>query len=266
MYDFHVHSDYSIDCKYLMDEMVKTAVENNIKAICFTDHIDYEITKDGIDIDFRVEDYLKKINQMKYNFGNKIDIYSGIEIGVQPHLYSRYNNLVEENKLDFILMSIHTIDGERMKDIKFTEDNLLYYIERYYDLIYDAVSNFNNYDILSHFDYIDKYILGDGLELPDFSLYSHKLERILKKVIENKKGIELNTSAKRHGLDTYYPKREILEMYRDLGGDVITMASNSHEPDSIAYEFREAEKYLKELGFKYFYIYKERKKYPIHTV
>lgn len=266
MYDFHVHSDYSIDCKFLMDEMVAKAVEENIKAICFTDHIDYEVTKNGIDIDFRVLDYFKKINQMKYNVGKDIDIYFGVEIGIQPHLYDRYNTLIEDNGFDFVLMSIHTMNGERMKNMTFTEDNVLDKINEYYDLIYHAVSNFDNYDVLSHFDYIDKYIVRDGIELPDFELYSDKVKKILEKVIENKKGIEINTSGFRHGLNDFYPKKEILKMYQELNGDIITMGSNAHHTEDIGYKFKEAEKHLKKLSFKYFYIYKEQKKYPLHIV
>ncbi len=38
-------SDFSMDCKYLMEEMVISAIDNNMKSICFTDHVDYDVTE-----------------------------------------------------------------------------------------------------------------------------------------------------------------------------------------------------------------------------
>ena len=53
-------------------------------------------------------------------------------------------------------------------------------------------------------------------------------------------------------------------MYKDLGGEIITIGSDAHNPDYIGYEYKSVEKLLREMGFKYIYIFKERKKYPIH--
>ncbi len=35
MYDFHVHSDFSMDCKYLMEEMVKGAIKKQHEKYLF---------------------------------------------------------------------------------------------------------------------------------------------------------------------------------------------------------------------------------------
>ena len=40
MYDFHLHSNFSVDCKVPPEDMVKEAIKMGLKAICFTDHID----------------------------------------------------------------------------------------------------------------------------------------------------------------------------------------------------------------------------------
>ncbi len=36
---------FPMDCKYLMEEMVKASIDKNMKSVCFTDHIDYEVGK-----------------------------------------------------------------------------------------------------------------------------------------------------------------------------------------------------------------------------
>ncbi len=52
MYDFHVHSSFSGDCKYTMEDMLKGALQKGVKQICFTDHLDFEYGEDLIDFVF----------------------------------------------------------------------------------------------------------------------------------------------------------------------------------------------------------------------
>lgn len=264
MYDFHIHSDFSMDCKYLMEEMVKASIEKNLKGICFTDHIDYEVGKDKIDIDFRVQDYFRKIKKVKYTHMKDIEILAGVEIGLQPHLADRYNSLIEGNPFDFIIMSIHAIEGSDIYLDNFTQGkDPLEAILQYYDYMYQSLLAFDNFDIVGHFDYIDRYFLQTD-DIPSFKEYAGPVEKILSLLIEKGKGLELNTAGKRYGLDYYNPKNEILELYRDLGGEIITIGSDAHRPEDLGHDYRLAEKLLRELGFKYIYIFKERKKYPIH--
>ncbi|MCF6459803.1 histidinol-phosphatase HisJ family protein [Clostridium sp. Cult3] len=264
MYDFHVHSDFSMDCKYLMEEMVVEAINKNMKSICFTDHVDYDITENRIDMDFRTSDYFRKVKQVKYKYKKDIEILAGVEIGMQPHLNKRYNELIENNPFDFVLMSIHSIEG---KDIHL--DNFTYNkkpidaLVEYYEYLYRCIEVFDNFDVIGHIDYIDRYF-EDYSTLPDFDKYKSIVKKILKLIIEMGKGIEINTGGIKYGLDYYHPKVDILELYRSLGGEILTIGSDAHNPEFIGYDYKEVEKLLKELGFKYIYIYKERKKYPIH--
>lgn len=39
--DYHVHTDYSDDSDYPMEEVVKDAIQMGMDEICFTDHVDY---------------------------------------------------------------------------------------------------------------------------------------------------------------------------------------------------------------------------------
>ncbi|MDV7711101.1 PHP domain-containing protein [Enterococcus casseliflavus] len=44
--DYHVHSDYSDDSWYLMEDVVKDAIKLGLAEICFTDHVDYGVKED----------------------------------------------------------------------------------------------------------------------------------------------------------------------------------------------------------------------------
>ncbi|HHV39036.1 MAG TPA: histidinol-phosphatase HisJ family protein [Tepidimicrobium sp.] len=264
MYDFHIHSDFSVDCKYLMEEMVQSAVEKGIKSICFTDHIDYDLSGDGINFEFRPVDYFKKINQMKYKYMGQIEILSGVEIGMQPHLVQRYNGLIDNHPFDFVIMSIHSIDKKDIYIDQFTRGKKpMEALNIYYDYLYNCLEKFDNYDVVGHIDYIDRYFEDFSL-IPDFKEYSSNIENILKIIIEKGKGLEVNTAGMRYKLGYYNPKAEILKLYKELGGEIVTIGSDAHNPEHIGYHYREAEKMLRDLGFKYTYIYRDRKKVPIH--
>ncbi|MCF6461877.1 histidinol-phosphatase HisJ family protein [Clostridium sp. Cult1] len=264
MYDCHIHSDFSIDGKFLMEEMVLGAIEKNMKSICFTDHIDFDVTKNRIDIDFRPDDYFKKIKQVKYKYMDKIEILAGVEIGMQPHLRHRYNEFINNNPFDFVIMSIHSIEREDIHADNFTYDKRpLEALTIYYEYLYQSIKNYNNYDVIGHIDYIDRYFEVPS-QIPCFKEYYPYVKQILELIIQQGKGLEMNTAGVKYGLGYYHPKIEILKLYKELGGEIITIGSDAHNPEFIGYEYKEVEKLLRELEFKYIYLYKERKKFPIH--
>ena len=61
-------------------------------------------------------------------------------------------------------------------------------------------------------------------------------------------GIELNTNRG----NTPLPDAKWLTMYRDLGGEILTIGSDSHKPEHLGAYLREGQEYLKSLGFKRF--------------
>lgn len=263
MYDFHIHSEFSIDGKYPMVDFARKAIEKNMKAICFTDHIDLEVSKNKIDIGFIPSDYFRKANQVKYNYKKKIEILAGVEIGFKPELKKRYDELIGNNPFDFVILSIHSIESEDIHKDNFTSNkNPLESLSIYYDYIYSCIENYDNYDVLGHIDYIDRYFKDPEL-IPDFKKYSDRVERILKHVIASKKGIEINTAGLRYGLKYFHPKADILKLYWELGGEIITIGSDAHTPEHLNYEFESVQRFLKYLGFKNIFIFRERKKFPL---
>lgn len=49
-----------------------------------------------------------------------------------------------------------------------------------------------------------------------------------------------------------------LKRYRELGGEVITIGSDSHNADNIAAHFQRAAHVLKECGFRYYCVFEKR--------
>lgn len=266
MYDFHLHSEYSMDSSSSMEKMVVSAIKKNLKSICFTDHVDFDSTSQRIDFIFRAQDYFRNISKVKYKYKEDIEILAGVEIGMQAHLFERYNKFIESNFFDFVIMSIHAVDKKDIHADNFTKGQKpIDAVIKYYNDMYDCVKGFDNFDVLGHLDYIDRYF-DSYSPMPKFKEYAYVVEDILKILIKKDKGIEVNTAGKRYGLDYFHPKNQILKLYKDLGGETITFGSDAHSPKSIGYKYRTCEKLLKELGFKYMHIFKDRKKFPINLL
>src|SRR5690625_5061454 len=77
------------------------------------------------------------------------------------------------------------------------------------------------------------------------------IKQIYQLAIEDGKGIELNTSGTRYGLAGGMPSKDLLELYYDCGGEILTLGSDAHQPEELAYEFKTSLQLFDSIGFKY---------------
>ena len=78
-------------------------------------------------------------------------------------------------------------------------------------------------------------------------------------MIRKNVGIELNTGGYHYGLGEPNPCVNIIRRYRDLGGEIITIGADAHTPDKIGYAFDKAADVLRECGFSYYAVFKNRR-------
>ena len=81
-----------------------------------------------------------------------------------------------------------------------------------------------------------------------FDPYEDEIRQILKILIQKGCGMELNTNLG----DDPVPGAKWLRIYRELGGEIITLGSDTHRPESIGKGIREGQELLRECGFKWF--------------
>lgn len=248
-YDYHMHSSFSNDSKTDMEDMIKKSIDLGLKEICFTDHVDYDLANDfdwGIDYD----KYFEKLDFFKSKYANQISIKKGIELGLQKQIITKCSNDANKYPFDFIICSLHAIDRIDLYFGEFFKDKTQHQAyEAYFKELYNIVKNYKDYSVLGHLDLVKRY--GDYKNILDDSLFSDIIEAILKQVIQDGKGIEINTSCYRYNLPDLTPSRSIINMYKDLGGEIITTGSDSHHPSQIAYQFDYIYSYLKEVGFNH---------------
>lgn len=85
----------------------------------------------------------------------------------------------------------------------------------------------------------------------DDSIFKDILEQILKTAIYDGKGIEINTSCFRYNLPDLTPSTSILRLYKELGGEILTIGSDSHNTNQVAHKLDVAYDAVKDIGFKY---------------
>jgi histidinol phosphate phosphatase HisJ family len=250
MFDSHTHTTYSIDSEMNAEDATKKAAELGLEGIAFTDHMDIDYPGDE-EFNFSIQDYSRYIDDLKNKYSDKIKVLKGIEIGVQPHVTAKNIEFSLSTDFDFIIASIHIIDrmdpytGEfyigRTKEDAFT---------RYLEAIYEGTLTFKNYDVIGHIGYIRRY--GDIKDRSMFYKdYSDILDKILKQVIQDGKGIEVNTSGLRGILGSTIPDESILTRYRELGGEIITIGSDAHAAKDIGSDFIETCQLIQKIGYKY---------------
>ena len=81
-----------------------------------------------------------------------------------------------------------------------------------------------------------------------FDPYEDEVREILRTLIQKGCGMELNTNLG----DDPIPGAKWLKLYRELGGEVITLGSDTHKPNAIGKGIREGQALLKACGFKQF--------------
>lgn len=267
--DYHVHTEYSDDSVYSMEEVVKDAIAMGMDEICFTDHVDYGIKEDwgsGNSIRYRGNEplanvdyprYFAAIRRLRQRYGGEITIRQGLEFGIQTHTIAKYEELTENYPLDFVILSIHQVEDKEFWTQDFQKGRSQEeYNERYYEEMLQVVKAYKNYSVLGHMDLIVRY---DKMGCYPFEKIEPVITEILKIVMEDGKGIELNTSYHRYGLPDTTPSKDILKLYRKLGGEIITIGSDSHKHVHLGMYINEGKELLKSLGFRYFCTYDSMK-------
>lgn len=85
------------------------------------------------------------------------------------------------------------------------------------------------------------------------------IEEIFKLIIPNGQGIEINTSGFYYGLGRVLPSVDILKLYKEMGGEILTIGSDAHKPERLGEYYDHAVDVLKTIGFHYVATFENQK-------
>ncbi len=259
MHDNHIHSNFSGDSDMEANSACQKAVQIGLSGLVFTDHVDYDYPDFDENFLINLDEYFNYFKQLQSSWKEKLDIRVGVEMGFQPQVLNEINKTINAYPFDFVINSVHIIDHlDPYTGHFFREKTQKQAYERYLQEILCSVNSYDNYDIIGHIGYVARYGNFED-KLLRYNGYTELLDQILKAVIKKGKGIELNTSGLRSDLYSSIPGLDIFKRYFELGGEIVTIGSDSHSTEHIGYSFKEASDCLKEIGFKYVAHFEGRK-------
>lgn len=261
--DMHVHSCFSSDSTEKPEAIIETAIEKGFSYVYFTDHhdMDFPVHPSEASMDFQLDfnAYIKKLLQLKELYRDKIEVRLGVEQGICPETAPKIAALSNQYPFDFVIGSSH-LTSLTNGDPYYPE----YYagksnVEAYREYFMSEAENVlltDGFDVYGHLDYAVRYC-PDSSFVYEFEDYRDIFEVLLKRLIEKGKGIEINTSGITK-IGYPHPNIEALKLYKKLGGEIITVGSDAHKKENIGFGFDIAEEMLRELGFKYYTVFRGR--------
>ncbi|MEG0641268.1 MAG: histidinol-phosphatase HisJ family protein [Clostridium sp.] len=259
LFDSHIHTNHSSDSSMRIEEVIEVIREKDIGVI-LTEHLDLNYPDDNM-FKLDIEKYFKEYEKYRSN-----KLLLGIEIGLEEgETALDYKKIVSSHCFDYVLGSTHIVEGIDLYEDEFyinkdtlevKEIDMVY--DKYFNTMLRQINENPYFDSLGHIDYIARYAAKhyNNSEIY-YDKYSYIIDKILKEVALMEKALEINTRRlnSKKSIENLIP---IYRAFKNFGGKLVTIGSDSHSKDSIGANFKNALNIIHETGLTPVY-YKERK-------
>ena len=236
MFDFHLHTTVSFDGISDALPMAEAAVKNGLREICFTDHADFLYEQGKTEL-YSLEDYTKAYDSLELP---GLTVRRGSELGLSAWSVREADEFLKLRHYDFVIGSVHYTEKGDPYYPEFWEGfsgkkAFLLYLEE----VLRCVKLHKNFDVLGHLTYVCKSAHNPTHEPVLISDFREISDEIMKILVENGKGMEINTS----GVDkagVFLPSIEYLRRFKELGGEIVTVGSDAHDVSRVGQYTKEA--------------------------
>lgn len=245
--DCHIHSTHSLDGHDTIKAICRQAIRRGLGGVCFTEHLYLEPEDDSYGF-FDYDRYMADLEAARRKYGDRLLIWSGIEISYQPHLEAEITAFLEGKDFDLVMGSVHYVDGDFVFSRVFDNRSEAEAYGRYFEIVHQAVQS-GLFDVLGHLDIVKRHgvrYYGPFL----YKRYAGQIDTILKALIATDTALEVNASGLRHAPKEPYPGLEVLRRYRELGGELLTVGSDAHRASDVGRGIGEVIELLDQAGFK----------------
>lgn len=261
--DIHIHSEYSHDCVTPVAEICEAALEKKLDLICITDHCDLYSDENWQAVLDERKETVDGIAAVIPNYQG-IEVLTGVELGAGFIFPELAQAVVDSQPYDMVIGSVHGImfRGERKSTSGFDfgsadEAAVLEYLDGYMDAAVYIAEKLD-VDVLAHLTYVLRYVNGTYKRNVDWRIQSEKICRIFRAIIARNIALEINTSCVGSFYDEWLPAKEIIDLYIEMGGRLLTLGSDAHKSDRIGTDFEAVRNYLREKGIDRLVYYKKR--------
>ena len=256
--DYHTHSICSPDGNVPISQMAAAAKAAGLREMCITDHCDLLDLNGQRALTFDWSDILAQYRQARRLEDGSFTLRLGLELGGAHVSPTHAAAILKAGDPDFVIGSVHNkseaLGGgdfyfEQYDSPEFCHEMLSDYFSSLLE-----VARLGLYDSLGHIIYPLRYmVMRDGQQV---SLEPHRpvLREIFTAVLDQDRGVEVNTYRGRTVADW----RDTLALYREMGGEKVTVGSDAHRPEDVGLGVAQAMDLLRELGFRTVTVYRRR--------
>ena len=259
IFDYHMHSHHSPDGHDSVDALCKSALEAGLSGIAVTDHCEINVFE-AHGYAERIKGTVQEVSAARDRYRGRLPVAVGIELGQWMHNPKLAAQVIADNPFDFVLCSLHNcLNMDDYFDIDYSHySDMQALVRPYFSELLSCVKT-ADFDILGHLTYPKRYIVGVHKRPLDLSEFDDVVDEIFKALIARGKGIEINTSGLRGELCETMPSRPYVKRFRELGGELLTIGSDSHCAADVGKGIRDGVALAKEAGFTHIATYENRK-------
>ena len=255
MFDFHIHSSISFDSDAPAKDIAKAAKKSGLKEICFTDHWDYFPRPTDTHSLFSLDEYSRVYDSLAVD---GLMIRRGVEMGLNEWNMKDCEKTLAQRHFDFVIGSVHFADGHDPYDKEYWEgksadEAYMAYLKK----VYECVTLHKDFDVLGHLTYVCKSPRNPFRSPLKYEEYSEIADEIMRILVKNGKGMEINTSGIDKGVGLL-PSLDFIRRFKELGGEIITVGSDAHDTSRVGQYCKETIEQLKEI-FGYVCTFEERR-------
>lgn len=264
MFDLHIHSRNSVDSKQTLDEICNQSIQIGLEGIAICDHVDLWFVG-ALNTKQAMQNCINDVKKAKERYGSQLNILQGVEMAEYLHDPIKAEQILSLCNFDVILGSVHSVLFEEIEDsysrIDFSTmsmEKIDQFLKKYFHHISEMIEK-TDFDVLTHLTCPLRYINGKYHRGADIMKHREEILTIFEQIIQKEISLEINTSGLDSNFGEYMPALPLIETYKKMGGNRITLASDAHIPQNIGKGFHQTGTLLQDIGFNGYYIFRQRK-------
>ena len=250
--DAHVHTELSHDSVVEIDAYARRALELGIAELAITDHLDFAPSAPGYGSTTfgERERYVREAADRWASQG--VAIRFGAEITWDRAWAESITEHLARNAYDFVIGSVHVY-----RDSPYAAANVMGWVEGrslaeivapYFDEV-AAGARSGLFDVMGHIDFVKRFLVPH-VTATDLATAPELYEPILDALIDSGTGLEINTSGLRSPAEESFPSAAIVRRFAEKGGHALTIGSDAHGVDHLAWAFDEAHEWARDAGLE----------------
>ena len=250
MTDCHTHTLRSPRGEHSALQMCKIALSKGVSVLGITDHCEcnryyprefYTENPNSFDSYDNRSLFLlsmSDIAEAKAAYGGKLTVLCGTELGQATFDLEAAEKVISDKRLDYVIGSMHQIPCcDDFCGLKFSSPELVQIqLERYFKEVL-KLCRWGKFNVLGHLTYPLRYIEGNFGVKVDIARYYDIIKMIFQTITDKGIALEINCSGLRQSYGKTFPTADILRLYKDSGGSFVSIGSDAHSGNDMAYGF-----------------------------